>query len=303
MCFAARVFGQAVLYLIVGAMTACATTARDEANVGLTAPNENTRNPSPVYELRRGNDLPVCKAYARMLRSGPALRAAAECASAGLPVAFDGIAALELREPYDALSDSVIDEIVELLWKRDANPAWYFGVSDSLQWRAEPAQIQEAKTNFRADVKRRIEAHSLQAGIDIDNDGRKEWILYITYSICSDTSAMPVVLTEDRNAIDYEKTNLLARHPPRSDSRWRDWREAKPEDHLRPGISTVALEDAFNGAQYTFFTFAGKTYFALRWLGLDSDVLADAHAGQGKVFLGNDDEVTLQCEVELHHDR
>jgi hypothetical protein len=76
MCFAARVFGQAVLYLIIGAMTACATTARDEANVGVAAPNENTKNPSPVYELRRGNDLPVCKAYARMLRSGPAIRAA-----------------------------------------------------------------------------------------------------------------------------------------------------------------------------------------------------------------------------------
>lgn len=303
MCFATRVFGQAVLYLIVGAMTACATTARDEANVGVAAPNENSRNPSPVYELRRGNDLPVCKAYARMLRSGPAIRAAAECASAGLQVTFDGMAALELSEPYDALSDSVIDEIVELLWKRDANPAWYFGVSDSWQWRAEPAQIQEAKTNFGADVKRRIEAHSLQAGIDIDNDGPKEWILYITNSICSDTSAMPVVLTEDRSAIDYEKTNLLARHPPRSDSRWRDWREAKPEDHLRPDISAVALEDAFNSAQYHFFKFADKIYFALRWYSFDSDALAGAHAGQSKVFLANGDEVTQQCEVELHRAR
>lgn len=238
-----------------------------------------------------------------MLRSGPALRAAAECKGAGLPVAFDGMAALELREPYDALSDEVIDELVELLWKRDANPAWYFGVSDSWQWRAEPEQFQDAKANFRADAKRRIESHSLQAGIDIDNDGSKEWILYITYSICSDTSAMPVVLTDDRSAIDYEKTNLLARHPPRSDSRWRDWREAKPEDYLRPGISAVALEDAFNSAQYHFFKFADKTYFALRWHGIDSDALADAHAGQSKVFLANGNEVTQQCEVELHRAR
>lgn len=295
-----RTWTVAASLLVGGCMAACASqTAPTAAQIGSarTAASVGQNRQQP-FELSQGHGLPVCEAYVKMLQAGPPIRASAECDSS--PTTFQGIAAFDLNVKYGPMSEELVDQIVDFLWERDVNPAWYFGRDAYASWRAAPDQLRAAKQGFRGDVLRRMSFGLRQARIDIDNDGSAEQIVYLARSICSDAPAMPIVLTGDGQAIDKTKTAILARHPIRSDPRWHEARTLGPTERAGSDIRIVALPDAFNSAQYVFFSFASETYFALRWYPEIEHALDAVSPQQREVYLARHGQVKQICAIDFH---
>jgi hypothetical protein len=263
-------------------------------NMTNDSPPDRCSKPLDPLVLTFGEGDAVCNAYLEQLRSGP-LAAAAECEFLAKSRATS-VVPLDLGTSYyEELTDALLDKLVEFLWQRDANPAWYFGTYEFVSWRNEPSQREEAIRIFRLQVEERLNRASRLALIDIDNDGQGEWVLYVAQLICSTGQpAMPVVLTDDKQNIDIAKTGLLTQHPTRYDG---SWYAARAGDAPLDGASMIAAEDAFVAARYVFFKYAGTTYLSLGWVSPVQRVNPGLSWNERKVFLVKEGKSAEVCVV------
>ena len=133
-----------------------------------------------VYILESGSANDVCEPYRDNLNVDRPK--AAYSGDRPISDAFRDFRAIAWeRIPDGALFPS--DAIIQLAWKRDANPAWYLTFPDDwLQWKGSAAEIQKARRGYvrvLGDSSRGY-AQSVSfriARVDIDNDGMADSIV------------------------------------------------------------------------------------------------------------------------------
>lgn len=220
---------------------------------------------SASYVAEKGSGEPVCDAFIHLI-SKNAQNTSSNSIPSSTNVSNEHIRWADWRGP-DGLSISV-DKIIDYIWKRDVNPAWY--VIDLTTWRGTTAQIRSAKRSFvrqiGSDEDGMVPSVTLQfTTFDFDNDGQAELMGAFKNG---PFGPLLLVLSPDGASVDAQKTERLLQHPRWGDKGSGNIRQEKDTtDQSTPRSSHIArVDDALHGASYGIFNYEGTSYISLWWL-------------------------------------
>ena len=198
------------------------------------------------------------------------------------------------------LAGTLYEQIYNLVWARDANPANYV---DYTFWRGTKKEYREARYEFFTANSNMVFSREL-AKFDIDNDGSPENVLLA--QMCNSCDFLMFVLNKKMTGLDYVKTALVLRHP--TVAQRGVLRPYNPQEWKLP--SSVASEevtvvrDSLHAADYSLISYKGKNYFYMEW---DDPVLnqragklsgMDYRASRLHLFLAEKKQVKEVCTYQ-----
>mgnify|MGYP003394163990 FL=1 len=198
------------------------------------------------YELVKGKGVEVCEAYGKNLNSlNPPL--AYTKLERKLNPEFKDFSKPEWERLYPEEGKSLFTKINRFLWERDANPIYYFPVTEWKNWRGTPKQYSRAWKHYKGSRQALLAVGLPISSIDIDNNGKIENI-----ALDSVNGGILLVLNDDRTAIDLKKTALVLQHPIRKE---------KGKGELTADGRIIS--DALHTLSYNVFIYKQQTYFDL----------------------------------------
>jgi hypothetical protein len=219
-------------------------------------------------ELIVGKGVPVCEAYAASARKWDLY--ALGCLG-DLPLDGNDISRVSGPVAVTRFSMDEDDPTIALRHSagtfvrgHDVNIANYYYKDRLADWRASNDQLEVARqglinrTNayFRDPLTRILQ-------IDVDNDGKADEVYFYPHCAAdlSDESTVtmssPLLLTQDRAAVDTERTLRLLRAPLKL--------RAARDPHQAPDRSWVVDADIYSNSAFGFLKFRGKTFFDFWW--------------------------------------
>lgn len=221
------------------------------------------------YELVKGMGVEVCEAYEKNLNSfkprypfrcvrpiNPELKEFTK------PV-FRGPDSLPAEQ---VVPGKVVKQIERFLWERDANPVYYFPVTEWAQWKGTREQYARAWRNYNYDRESNYMSRWKITEVDIDNDGMPETVY--RDGNCS-SGALLLVLNQDRTGIDRAKTELVMPHPARTMQGFGEFRPLVGREsvlyHPNKKFERTPVEDSLHDAGYDVFQYRDRAYFDLWW--------------------------------------
>lgn len=295
MCACAAAFGLAWL---MGAVAAAAPPLPTDSST------------SPKFRLTHGSGLSVCDAYVRYLNERSSPFALYQCridddgraSEYGFSVPDKGRWVTPLQ--YDEFDRSLLTDVKEFLWQRDANPVFYMTTTSWGQWRNTPEQLQEAHSSFVSQFDSRMDGGFggyYISRIDLDNDGKDETVLRINPCKNSAQSMLFFVLDPGGHKVDQQETERLLAHPARSKAHWGDFRPLFPGEADSGGTGDAPVTDAVHGVRYSIFRFDQKNYIDLWWYPHPEYSYREQFArGRLRVFLNEGGASREVCTVQVH---
>lgn len=258
------------------------------------------------YELLEGKGLDVCEAYERNLNSFKP-RFPFRCDRPVNPE-FEEFTKPVFRDheslpPEQVVPGKVVKQVERFLWERDANPVYYFPVTEWPQWHGTKEQYALAWRNYEYDRQTDYTSRSGIAEIDIDNDGIPDTVY--RDGQCRRGSLL-LVLSPERTDLDRAKTELVMPHPARKAQGFGEFRPVKrgdfgvPPSDIKRGYAEV--EDSLHEARYDVFRYKGHTYFDLWWIRHPSyQGKEDIYAGRLHVYTIHDQRTREVCNYRYQY--
>lgn len=238
------------------------------------------------YELVKGKGVEVCEAYGKNLNSLNPPLALTEL-ERKLNPEFKDFSKPQWEKMYFHTdgAEKLFPKIDLFLWERDANPVYYFPVTEWKNWRGTPRQYAQAWKQYKK-VRQAILSVGLPiTKVDIDNDGKIENIAHDSVN-----NNILLVLNDDETDIDLEKTSRFLQHSSR---------KAKGKGELTADGKRV--KDAMHTLSYDVFIYKQKTYFDL-FVNLWEEGKTMGHEsiwGELRVFITENQKSHEMCKYQF----
>ncbi len=256
------------------------------------------------YELIKGKGVEVCEAYGKNLN----------LSKSRLPMHCERAVSREMKDFHKpewirldfSRSYGLLGKIDRFLWERDANPVYYFPITEWRQWRGTKEQYDRAWKSYKIDRDRRTIIGHMTSSVDIDNDGTPDNV-YLDETCSSGAyGALLLVLNSDRTDLDYAKTKLVMPHPSRKEQGLGEFRTVKEGDFgigpndVKRGYMWV--EDSLHDVFYDVFRYREKTYFDQWWRNHPNfQGKADFMVGKLHVFVIENHETQEICTYRYNN--